>query len=413
VKLIQPFLINDAALLSSSIGDGNGFEELSGDGIGELELSGDFSGGLALSGDMAGGDEWDAAALYAEGDEVLVTATDYHHRFESLSGGASHIVTMTIASPCVVTSPAHGLPAGTAITLTTTGALPTGLAVGTTYYVLAPATDSFNLAATVGGSAIGTTGAQSGTHTAIANPNLNQAPRDHPEFWLDRGASNRWAMFDQYNGSQSTAAELIQVEIATTGRANAVALLNVSAAEAQIISETDADGEVYNRTLPLISTTGITDWWSYFFEDIVRKGDVVVTDLPPYVAQRLTISLRGPGSEVAIGTLIIGRTKDIGVTVYGAGVGITDYSRKDVDEFGNYTIVPRAFSKRGTFKVKVEENRVDEIQRTLAQYRATPIVYLGTDAFESMQIFGFYRNFDQDLEGPNEAWCTLEIEGLT
>ena len=74
-------------------------------------------------------------------------------------------VTMTIATPAVVTWTAHGLAANTAVTFSTTGALPTGLIAGTTYYVLAPTTNTFTVSATVGGAAIPTSGTQSGVHS--------------------------------------------------------------------------------------------------------------------------------------------------------------------------------------------------------------------------------------------------------
>lgn len=75
--------------------------------------------------------------------------------------------TMTIANPCVVTLNAHGLTANDTIRFTTTGALPTGLVVGTTYYVIATGltVNAFQLSTTFGGTAIITTGSQSGTHT--------------------------------------------------------------------------------------------------------------------------------------------------------------------------------------------------------------------------------------------------------
>jgi len=53
--------------------------------------------------------------------------------------------TVTIASPCVVTCTAANLIEGTPITLTTTGALPTGLVPGTTYYVKYLTSTTFNL----------------------------------------------------------------------------------------------------------------------------------------------------------------------------------------------------------------------------------------------------------------------------
>lgn len=75
--------------------------------------------------------------------------------------------TVTIASPAVFTLNNHGLVAGDVVYLTTTGSLPTGLSASTVYYVIAAGltTNNFELSATYGGSAINTSGTQSGTHT--------------------------------------------------------------------------------------------------------------------------------------------------------------------------------------------------------------------------------------------------------
>jgi hypothetical protein len=76
-------------------------------------------------------------------------------------------VSMTIASPCVVTWTSNTLANDDAICFTTTGALPTGLTATTVYYVLNHGGgNTFNLAATPGGAAINTSGSQSGSHTA-------------------------------------------------------------------------------------------------------------------------------------------------------------------------------------------------------------------------------------------------------
>lgn len=90
-------------------------------------------------------------------------------------------VTITIASPGVVSWTSHGLQNGDSVVLSTTGALPTGLTAGTTYFVVSSATNTFQLAATVGGTAINTSGSQSGTHTAyvvgVASGNTTADPR--------------------------------------------------------------------------------------------------------------------------------------------------------------------------------------------------------------------------------------------
>jgi hypothetical protein len=77
-------------------------------------------------------------------------------------GVAPLVFTVTIASPAVVTAVLRN---GTAVYLNTTGALPTGLVVGTIYYVVGSTGTTCNLSLTYGGAAINTSGTQSGTQT--------------------------------------------------------------------------------------------------------------------------------------------------------------------------------------------------------------------------------------------------------
>lgn len=90
--------------------------------------------------------------------------SDYH--------GLSSTVTITIASPGVVTWTGHNFLAGSPIVFSTTGALPTGLTAGTVYYVVSPAVNTFQVSATSGGAPINTSGSQSGVHTATNSSRL-------------------------------------------------------------------------------------------------------------------------------------------------------------------------------------------------------------------------------------------------
>lgn len=78
-------------------------------------------------------------------------------------------VTMTIATPCVVTWSAHGLYDGATVRFTTTGALPTGLSASTDYFVTKVDASNFKLSTTlanqVAGTFIASSGTQSGVHT--------------------------------------------------------------------------------------------------------------------------------------------------------------------------------------------------------------------------------------------------------
>lgn len=82
--------------------------------------------------------------------------------------------TITIASPGVVTLNSHELQTGDAVYLTTTGALPTGLAANTRYFAIRIDANTVRLATSyanaIAGTAINTSGSQSGVHTMRATP---------------------------------------------------------------------------------------------------------------------------------------------------------------------------------------------------------------------------------------------------
>jgi microcystin-dependent protein len=79
-------------------------------------------------------------------------------------------VTITIASPGVVTWNSHGLVNNDPVKFSTSGTLPTGITAATTYYVKNKAANTFQISATPGGAAINTSGVSVGTHTAVVTP---------------------------------------------------------------------------------------------------------------------------------------------------------------------------------------------------------------------------------------------------
>jgi hypothetical protein len=103
---------------------------------------------------------------------------------------------------------------------------------------------------------------------------------------------------------------------------------------------------------------------------------------------------------------------DIGGTRISPSLGINDYSKKDVDEFGNATFVQRSFSKRMGVKLVFNNSEIDRIHSVLSAVRATPVVWIGSEKYSSMLIYGFYRDFEVDVAYVNLSYCTLNIEGM-
>lgn len=251
-------------------------------------------------------------------------------------------------------------------------------------------------------------------YESVQAANINHDPQTSPTWWLEVGNTNRWKMFDSSVTSQSTAVTSITTAIKPDSRVDAIALLNV-VGKTVVVTMTDVtDGLVYNQTFNLVSDSGITDWYGYFFEPIIRKPDLLVLDLPPYYSPTITVTISADtGETVAIGALVLGQQKEIGGTEYGGKIGISDYSVKQQDSFGNYTILERAFNKKASFDVMVEAGFVDQLQNILAGYRAIPIVYVGSTYYNATVVYGFYKDFSITIAYPSYSVCSIDIEGLT
>ncbi len=233
-----------------------------------------------------------------------------------------------------------------------------------------------------------------------------------PASWLDQGATNRWRMFDDRVGSLTEQTGSISVELQPGAVINSLALFNLLGRSATVTLTDPVDGIVYQRTVSLVDA-GVTNWYEWFFAPIDRQTDFVLLDLPAYGTATLSVTVDNASDTAACGHLVMGRQADIGVALYGSGVGITDYSRKEADAFGNSMVVERSFSKRAEFDVMVETHQISRVQRLLAGIRAQPVVWIGAEGYESTVLFGYYRDFSISISGPSASDATITVEGLT
>lgn len=104
---------------------------------------------------------------------AAISRTTYAPLFAALVTAQSFTpvnFTVTVASPAVVTSTAHGLQNGARLRLSTTGTLPTGLNTSTDYFVWRIDANTFRLqtlADVLAGTFVNTSATQSGTHSYL------------------------------------------------------------------------------------------------------------------------------------------------------------------------------------------------------------------------------------------------------
>lgn len=252
-----------------------------------------------------------------------------------------------------------------------------------------------------------------GLYTSMKAANTGYIPGTASEWWSSMGPVNSWATFDSSINTKSAAVDAMEFTLDFSG-CNGLALFGLEGASVTMKLTNSAGNTFLEKTIAL---TGIdvTSWFQYFLEPRTPREDVVMTSLPIMAYSRLTLNVNAPGGIARVGHVAIGRIKEIGKSQYGMENGITDYSRKSTDTFGNTYLSVGKWAKTARMDLHVWNKQYDDVFRTLAKIRATPTVFVGDNSdngLDSFTVWGFVRDFRMVVEGPLVSQCSLEIQGL-
>lgn len=346
-------------------------------------------------------------AVYAAGDMVM--DPEAHINYESKLGSRG-VVAISAGSPGVITWLAHGLPPNTPLSLTTTGALLTGLAANTVYYVRAPTADSFTLSASAGGAAINTSGTQSGVHTATAGQNIGRALTD-TTYWLPKGATNSWKMVDPYNNTQTENPEAIVQIVRPQAIVQSLYLGNLDADEIVITGVDPTDGVVYSETTNLVISNSGSSLFNWIFKRIRRRKQFCTLTLPLYYAASFEVRINKPGGIAKCGMFCIGPLEDVGLSQWGLEAEIKDYSSTKFNFDGTSKTELRGYSKRMSLDVVLENDVIDQVHERLIDFRQKTVVFIGIEQFDLSVICGVYSSFKTVIPDISHSKCVLQIEG--
>ena len=254
-------------------------------------------------------------------------------------------------------------------------------------------------------------------YEAIA-ASTNKNPATDPArdtYWLEVSATNRWRSFDKRIMDQATRADSITYTIAPTASVNTIAFFNVAAVTVRVVVKDLGAVTIYDKTIDMIDTSGIIDWLTYYtWDGLTYDTEALFTDLPAYAGFPIYITISAAGGTAKVGQISLGNSVRLGETLEGTTVGFEDYSRKDRDEFGNVTIIERAFSNFIQFQIAIPVGDERRVQREIARYRATPAVYYASPALKSRGTisFGWPSDFDIPLSVGAVSFAIIEIKGL-
>ncbi len=175
---------------------------------------------------------------------------------------------------------------------------------------------------------------------------------------------------------------------------------------------------VYDTTTDLVSTINVVDEYTYFFEPIiwatnVTKLNIAAAGLPPYPGATVTVTITNSGGTAKCGIIVVGLKLEIGALQYEVQPGLESFSTLTEDTtFGTWSVVKRASRKTLTGTLMVKNTIIDFVLNQMALYESELLVWIGSEDYECLQIYGIYRNFKPTMRYPTLTTVDLEIRGV-
>ncbi len=248
-------------------------------------------------------------------------------------------------------------------------------------------------------------------------PSVDEADPTAPEtYWKPEGATNRWAFADGTQQTQTVKADswTFSVQLGPNEAIDTIRLANVSCAMVRVKITDGIDGVIHDVTYPMSSDLGIDDYLPWFSLPIVRKAGITIGNLPSvlYPGCIVEVTLAAPGEDVKLGLGLLGLSRKLGGTRWGAQISFRDLSVKAEDPFGGLYIAKRTFKRSFSADVIVHAGFVDELQRLLEEVRAEPTLFIGSDDYDTMAIYGYVKSYKTLVNWKTRSLASLEVESL-
>ena len=274
-------------------------------------------------------------------------------------------------------------------------------------------------------------------YKCAAATSAGDVPKDSPTIWIAT-SMNKYAMIDDYTNSQSQNVDSIDCTFSATN-IDTIAFFNVDASELYVKIE-DSSGVILYETTTSMTYDDLQGFGDYLFSEqelrdaltgnvsssnlalivaSMSEGDLVnrMTLSPPiYYDTTITVSIRKPGGIAKCGNMIIGRKRDLGVTLWGVSVANRSTAKKTRDPvWGTVNLIKGDPYKIIDVPVVLKTPLTDIVQGRLEKIDAMPILFLADDQetvkYQSLNVFGFYNDFEVPIN-PVKTTYTLRVESL-
>ena len=252
-------------------------------------------------------------------------------------------------------------------------------------------------------------------YESLVSGNINNPPATSPTKWILKGYTNRWRMCEWNRGSVSTGGSPSITTIRPGKRINAVVLIGIKAAQAEVIVQDGIGGpEVLHITQDLLARHALTHYeWAFlpFIYDTV----FATFDVPPVPDPVVTVRLTHPSGACELGRFCVGMAVDLGEVEWNTVAEDENYS--DITYEAGQAVFDPAPSMPGLeLPIEIEAKYVNRVIQFKELANGRAVVWSAMhniDAYRQMHVLiGPYQRFRISTDNHRLSSIALKIRGI-
>lgn len=235
------------------------------------------------------------------------------------------------------------------------------------------------------------------------------ATGDETESWVEVGATNKFASFDDrlFYPAKITGTQTFELTI--PDRLNTVAFLNLSGITSVRVQMDVGGSIVYDETKDALDFSLIYDHYTWWFSDSELLTELIFDDLPPYPNSKLIIDVTGEGD---LGQIVTGFGKEIGVCLAESSSNTIDLSTQEFDAFGNRKYVPRPIIKLNKYEILSDKSAGPAIERLFKEIAGGNALWIGEIGGDQLlTTYGYTERSPIPYNMPNDINYSATIRG--
>lgn len=265
-------------------------------------------------------------------------------------------------------------------------------------------------------------------YISVIDGNIGLKPTDNRSQWLRSRVSNRYAQIDL----QALTFTICDVDTKVGGlapydlisefqnnRYDTLALGGVHASGVKIEILNNLSEVIWSDITNLSKVRPeVHDWYTYYFTTLPQATEVVAQNffyrLPSYDnTHTIRVTLDEKDGRSACAYMVAGNSQYIGCTQHGVGMGLEDFSHKEVDDFGVLELTKRDSRQTMDLDLVFSAYSTQRIKRVVRDTMGKVVLFVADESdgsiYEHLLMLAYIEDYTAVLSDQYRTQASLSI----